>query len=73
MRRLGQPDLSLDELQQMKDLIGSCGALEKFEAEIDAQLTAAHQGLDALAAHGISDAAREQLAQYALLLTRRSA
>lgn len=73
MRRLGQPDLSLDELQEMKDLIGSCGALEKFEAEIDAQLTAAHQGLDALAAHGVSDSAREQLAQYALLLTRRSA
>lgn len=73
MRRLGQPDLSLDELQQMKDLIESCGALEKFEAEIDAQLTSAHQGLDALAVHGVSDVAREQLAQYALMLTRRSA
>lgn len=73
MRRLGQPDLSLDELQQMKDLIESCGALEKFEAEIDAQLTSAHQGLDALAAHGVSNAARQQLAQYALMLTRRSA
>ncbi|MFB9778022.1 polyprenyl synthetase family protein [Brevibacterium otitidis] len=73
MRRLGQPDLSLEELQQMNDLIRSCGALQQFEAEIDAQLDATHRGLDALAAHGIGDAARQQLAQYALMLTRRSA
>nr|WP_272902162.1 polyprenyl synthetase family protein [Brevibacterium daeguense] len=71
--RLGAADLSDSEIERMKDLMRSTGALAAFEAEIDVEMARAHAALDRLAEFGLSSADRAVLADYAMRLTRRTA
>lgn len=68
-QRVGAPDLSLTEVEHMRDLMQRCGAVAEHERMIAARQV---QGLDALRRTELSPASRAHLTALAEALVRRA-